>query len=99
MKKFRPIQISNKARLKHFLHTGIKQSYNFVSNDRYYLACYTYNLIFLHRVFIRLHYLACHAPNSIQKKYKPCYNRFNKIHFPIKASINYSNTYSLSKYI
>lgn len=79
MNRFRPQEIYPRYRLKYWLKYGRYPSHNWQSR-------YTYKRVHplpvnqetLGRIFSRLHYLACHAPKPVQKKWRPAYNNFIK---------------------
>jgi hypothetical protein len=53
------------------------------------------------RRFHRLHYLACHSPETIQKKWKHVYKNFMKKHFADNgnASIRFINLHTCYKWM
>jgi len=75
---------------------GYHENYNFLSRIKWYPAGYKLNQRVLCNIHSRLHYLACHAPEPIQKKWRATYAVFMKKHFgdASKASMRFLNKYS-----
>lgn len=95
MKKFRPQDIGLRYIIKERRLTGRVENYNWQNSVKWYPAGWKSNHISINRRFGRLHYLACHAPKSIQKKYDKIYKSFYDKHFGTKyASVRYLNNYS-----
>ena len=97
MNKFRPSSSMNtksimRERRKHGACLG---SYNWQSRVEWYPAGFKLNRRTIFRQFGKLHYLACHAPEPIQKKWRNAYNAFHARHFgSAKASMRYLNEWS-----
>ena len=92
---FRPQSISKQFTIKdHRLNGKYHSSYNWRSRAEWYPVGYKFNRITIAKTFQRLHYLACHAPTPIAKKYRPVYNNFCNRYFANggRASMRYLNT-------
>jgi len=92
--KFRPQNISKRYIIKERLLTGHVESYNWQSRIEWYPVGYRLNKKTISKQFSRLHYLACHAPESVNKRWKKPYDNFYKKHFGTKASVRYLNQWS-----
>ena len=96
---FRPQSISKqhtiRLRLKGYGNEWIA-GYNFVNRVKWYPAGWKYNQRVIGGIHSRLHYLACHAPEPIQAKWRVTYNNFMIKHLGGggRASIRYLNTWS-----
>ena len=80
--------------LKQRLKYNRNESYNWCSRVKWYPAGWGFNKRVLGNIFGNLHYLAYHAPEAVNKKWRNAYNNFYTKHFPVKASVRYSNKYS-----
>ncbi len=71
-------------------------NYNFCNRVKWYPAGWGVNKRVLGNIHSRMHYLACHAPAPIQKKWRVTYNNFMIKHFGAagKGSMRYLNTWS-----
>ena len=96
MNKFRPQEVGTKYIMKQRLVTGRAENYNWQTRSKWYPAGWKSNQISIGRRFSRLHYLACHAPKPIQKKWRSAYVNFYNQHFAGKgnASMRYLNQYT-----
>lgn len=95
MNKFRPQAIHKPSLIK--MHTkGIYESYNWQTHVKWYPAGWKSNQISIHRRFMQLHYLACHAPAPVQKKWKSAYKNLCNRLFAENghASVRYLNKYT-----
>ena len=74
---------------------------NFQRRSSYQPVVWSNHKIQFARRFHRLHYLACHSPESIQKKYKYVYKNFMNRHFADKgkASIRFINSHTCHKWM
>jgi hypothetical protein len=98
--KYRPMDVSKKYKLKYLLETGRRESYNWRSRVRWYPAGYKFNRKTIFKQFGKLHYLACHSPEPITKKWQAAYNNFHKKHFgSCKASVRYLNKWSCHNWL
>ena len=96
MNRFRPQDLPKTFVMKDRLKSGKTINYNWQSRrgDIWYPAGWKFNQRVIGDQFGRLHYLACHAPEPVQKQWRQAYNNFYKKHFPVKASDRYANKYS-----
>ena len=101
MNKFRPQSISKRFLMKQRRLTGRNSSYNWRSRVEWFPAGWGFNKRVLGKQFSRLHYLACHAPEPVAKKWQKAYNNFQNKHFATKgkASIRYLNKYSAHSWL
>lgn len=101
MNKFRPQEISKVAVMKQLLKYGRSDNYNFQARVKWYPAGWGVNKRVLGNIHSRMHYLACHAPEPIQKKWRKTYDVFMKKHFGDagKASMRYLNTWSCHSWL
>jgi hypothetical protein len=74
---------------------GRTDSYNWQSRVEWYPAGFRLNRKTIFKQFGRLHYLACHSPEPVQKKWKHAYDTFHARHFgSFNASMRYLNNWS-----
>ncbi len=96
MNKFRPQEINKRhtfrLRLKGYGNEWI--NYNWQTRVEWYPAGYRLNKKTISKQFSRLHYLACHAPKPVQKRWAPAYRAFYKRHFGVTGSMRYLNTWT-----
>jgi len=98
--KFRPSEINTKFVLKMRLKCGRTVSYNQHSRNEWYPVGYGLNKRTIFKQFGKLHYLACHAPAPVQKKWKKAYNNFHDQHFgSCYASVRYLNNWSCHNWL
>jgi hypothetical protein len=75
-------------------------NYNWQSRVEWYPAGYKLNRKTIFKQFGKLHYLACHSPEPITKKWQKSYNTFYKKHFgSFKASVRYLNNWSCHNWL
>jgi hypothetical protein len=102
-KRFRPQDISKRytIRLRLKGYGSEWTNYNFQSRVEWYPVGYKLNQRTIVKTFQRLHYLACHAPKPIAKKYKSAYNNFENKYFANrgKASMRYLNTHTAHSWL
>ena len=93
---YRPQALSKKFLIKERLKGGGRINYNFRDRIRWYPAGWKFNKKVLGNVHCKLHYLACHAPIPIQKRWARAYKVFCNQHFGTsgRATVRYLNTYS-----
>ena len=92
---FRPLNRSTRLIVKQRLKFGHAPNYNFCSRVRWYPAGWKLNQRVIGSIHGRLHYLACHAPVPVQKRWTKTYENFYKKHFGThKASARYLNQWS-----
>ena len=96
MNKFRPQDISKSYVMKQRLAFGRSDTFKWQTRHEWYPVGYTYNKKVIAKQFSKLHYLACHAPTPIAKKWLPVYTTFMRKHFAAdgKASMRFLNTYT-----
>lgn len=97
-KMFRPQQINkiSTIRLRRKGYGNEWINYNFVNRIKWYPAGWGFNKRVIGSMHSRLHYLACHAPDPIQKKWRKTYAVFMARHFGDagRASMRYLNKWS-----
>ncbi len=96
MNKFRPQDTPKRAIIKQRLKYGRSDNYNWQTRIKWYPAGWGFNKKILGNIHGRLHYLACHAPSPIQKRWWKVYDNFMAKHFGTKgnASVRYLNKWS-----
>lgn len=96
MNMLRPQGISKRYTIKQRLKYGRSDNYNWQTRIKWYPAGWGFNKKVIGNQFSKLHYLACHSPEPIQKRWAKAYNNFQAKHFGSKgkASVRYLNTYS-----
>jgi len=94
--KFRPQDISTRYVMKQRRLTGRAENYNWQTRIKWHPAGWKVNHVGIGRRFSHLHYLACHAPAPIQKKWRAAYRQFCNQHFADRgrASMRYLNTWT-----
>jgi len=99
--KYRPVKLNKRYRIKFRLQTGRQESYIWCSRVKWYPVGWKINNQTLGRIFSTLHYLSCHAPEPVQKKWRRVYNEFQAKYFASKgkASVRYLNTYTAYKWL
>jgi len=95
--RFRPQAVSKVYTMKLRLRTGSAESYNWQSRARWIREPDANQHIL--RVFGQLHYLACHAPAPVQKKWATTYRRFMNRLEPKQTSVRYYNTWAFSRWL
>ena len=100
MIKFRPQDLPKKHILKE-RRMGLWVNYNFQSRNKWYPAGWKPNHISIGRRFSHLHYLSCHSPLPIQKKWRRAYKQFCNQHFADKgnASMRFLNNYTAHRWL
>jgi hypothetical protein len=101
MNRFRPQDISKRFVIRQRLLTGRSESYNWQSRIEWWPCGYRLNKKTIAKQFTRLHYLACHAPEPVAKKWRSAYNLFEKKHFASggKASMRFLNTWTAHSWL
>ena len=95
--RFRPSSSMNTQRImrERRKHGSALGSYNWQSRVIWYPVGYRLNKQTLFKQFGRLHYLACHSPKPISKKWQQAYDVFHKKHFgTFNGSMRYLNNWS-----
>ena len=99
MNLFRPKDLPKSYIFKQRMAYGRNENYNWQSRVKWYPAGWKYNQKVIGDQFARLHYLAVHAPEPINKQYRKAYNNLHNKLFPKYASIRYSNTWSCDRWL
>lgn len=101
MNKFRPQQTNLRWKLKENRKYRGTFSNNWQTRIDWFPAGYGVNKKTIAKQFRVLHYLACHAPEPIAKKWKSAYNQFMKKHFGDagKASMRFLNTHTCHNWL
>ena len=101
MNKFRPQDIGKRYIIKERLRTGRSDNYNWQSRVKWYPAGYRLNKKTISYQFSKLHYLACHAPEPVQQRWRVPYANFMAQHFGNAgcASMRYLNTWSCHSWL
>lgn len=100
MNKFRPQDLSKRYIIKERLKYGRSENYNWQTRVKWYPAGWGFNKKVIGDMHGKLHYLACHAPKPIQKRWTKAYDNFYKKHFGTKhASVRYLNEWSCHSWL
>lgn len=96
MNKFRPQNLPKSHVMKQRLMQGRVDNINWQTRIKWYPAGWGFNKKVIGNIHSRMHYLACHAPNPIQKFWCTRYKTFMNRHFGNSrlASIRYLNQWS-----
>jgi len=100
--RFRP---SSSMDTKHIMKMrriyGRVDSYNWQIRIEWYPAGFKLNRKTIFKQFGKLHYLACHAPEPVTKKWQKAYNNYQKKHFGAfkGASMRYLNKWSCHSWL
>lgn len=99
--RFRPSSSMNtRSVMRQRLKYGVTDNYNWQSRVEWHPVGYKLNKQTISRQFGRLHYLACHAPAPIQKKWKHAYDTFHARHFgSFNASMRYLNEWTCDSWL
>lgn len=100
--KFRPQGNMRKAIMKNRRLTGRNEyDVSWQSRIEWYPAGFKPNHRLIFKQSSKLHYLACHAPEAITKRWKTVYNNFYKKHFGAhnNGSVRYLNTWSCHSWL
>ena len=95
--KFRPSSsMDTKNIMKMRRIYGRTDNYNWQSRVEWYPVGFKLNHKTIFKQFGKLHYLACHAPDRVTKRWEKAYQNFYKAHFGAfkGASMRYLNTWS-----
>ena len=97
---FRPMAMDKPAQIK-ARRLGYPENYNFPRRIKWYPAGWKYNHRVIGDIHSRLHYLACHAPDPITKKWCATYAVFMAKHFGSggKGSMRYLNNWSCHSWL
>jgi len=101
MNRFRPQEINKRhtvrLRLQGYGNEWI--NYNWQTRVEWWPCGYSSNKIVIAKQFKRLHYLACHSPKPVQKRWAKAYRDFYKRHFGVAGSIRYLNTWTAHSWL
>jgi hypothetical protein len=102
MNRFRPQEINKRhtlrLRLKGYGNEWI--NYNWQPRTRWHPAGWKPNQISISRRFVQLHYLACHAPAPVQKRWEQAYKTFCNKHLPYhRSSMRFLNQYTAHRWL
>jgi hypothetical protein len=95
--KFRPQLFTARYKLRQRRLDQFESTYNFESRIEWWPAGYKINKMTIAKQFKKLHYLACHSPEPVRKKWHSVYNLFENKHFANKGkniSIRYLNEHT-----
>lgn len=101
MNKFRPQDLPKSYIMKQRLKYGQNDNYNWQTRIEWFPAGYGLNKRTIAKQFQKLHYLACHAPKLVAKRYKSAYTLFENKHFARKgkASMRFLNRYTCHSWL
>lgn len=92
---FRPQDIPKKFIMQERMIGGGRVNYNFCNRVKWYPAGWGLNKKVLGKMHSKLHYLACHAPEPVKKKWQQNYKVFYAKHFGSDiASVRFLNNHS-----
>ena len=100
--RFRPSSaMDTKSIMRERRKHGHTDNYNWQSCVEWYPAGYKLNRRTICKQFGRLHYLACHSPEPVAKKWQRAYNNFHARHFGAfrGASMRYLNKWSCHSWL
>ena len=100
--KFRPSSsMDTKNIMKMRRLYGRTDNYNWQSRVEWYPVGFKLNHKTIFKQFGKLHYLACHAPDRVTKRWQKAYNVFYKKHFGAYkgASVRYLNKWSCHSWL
>ena len=100
--KFRPQSIGRRYLFRQRLKGQKGQfMYNWQSRVEWYPIGHKLNRKNIFKQFGKLHYLACHSPIPIQKKWQKAYDNFHNKHFGTYkgASMRYLNEWSCHNWL
>lgn len=94
--KFRPMALSARYRLQSHRRGVYTGQFNWQSRVQWYRANLQANHKSIIRTFARLHYLACHAPDAVRRRWSPVYDRWQRQHLASagRASSRYLENYT-----
>jgi hypothetical protein len=99
--KFRPSSsMDTKSIMKMRRLYGRTDNYNWQSRVEWYPVRFKLNHKTIFKQFGKLHYLACHAPDRVTKRWQKAYNNFYKTHFgTMQGGVRYLNKYSCHSWL
>jgi len=101
-KKFRPSSsMDTKNIIKQRLRYGYTDNDNWQSRIEWYPVGFKLNRKTIFKQFGKLHYLACHSPGPIQRKWSKAYDNFHTKHFGSfkGVSMRYLNNWSCHNWL
>lgn len=102
LNKFRPSSsMDTKSIMRMRLKYGRTDNYNWQSRVEWYPVGFRLNHKTISKQFGKLHYLACHAPDPITKKWQKANWNYMNRHFGDagKASMRYLNNWSCHSWL
>jgi len=99
MLKFRPYNVSKLLSIKERRKYKHNDNYNFQNRAKWYPAGWKLNQKVIGDQFSKLHYLACHSPTIVRKKWQISYDNFYNKHFGKNASVRYLNKWSCHSWL
>ena len=99
MLKFRPQNVSKLLSIKERRKYKHNDNYNFQNRAKWYPAGWKLHQRVIGDQFSKLHYLACHSPNIVRKKWQISYDNFYNKHFGKNASVRYLNKWSCHSWL
>jgi hypothetical protein len=96
--RFRPQNVSKRAIMVERLKFKKTFSYNYQERHSY-VRDLTINRIGISRRFGQLHYLACHAPTPVAKRWWAAYKSFQRKYLPTGGSMRYVNTWTAHSWL
>ena len=99
--RFRPSSsMDKKSIMKMRLKYQRTDNYNWQSRVAWYPVGFKLNRKTIFKQFGKLHYLACHAPDPVTKKWQQAYNNFHNRHFgTFNGSMRYLNKWSCHSWL
>lgn len=100
--KFRPSSSMDKKNIMKMRRKyGRADNYNWQSRIEWHPVGFKLNHKTILKQFGKLHYLACHAPEPITKRWKNAYDVFYRKHFGAYkgSSVRYLNKYSCHSWL
>ena len=95
MNKFRPQDLPKSYLIRQRLKYGRTDNHTWQTRVKWYPVGWGFNNKVIGDQFSKLHYLACHAPDPIKKRWIKAYEVFYTKHFGThKASTRYLNNWS-----
>lgn len=96
MNKFRPQQTNLRYLIRQRLQLGRTENHTWQTRQQWHPAAWKLNQISIGRRFAQLHYLACHAPEPVQRRWRTTYANFMSKHFGLTSNTSgrYLNRWS-----
>ena len=101
MNRFRPQEITKRhtIRLRRQGYGNEWINNNWQSRVEWWPCGYGPNKMVIAKQFKRLHYLACHSPGPVRKRWAAAYQAFYKRHFGVTGSMRYLNTWTAHSWL